>query len=100
MSISAKKSMQQVTTIRLPKHLYEQVRSAVESGGTEASSLNDFILAAIRTYLAAYRRRQIDAAFQGMAKDPGYQQEMKLMAEEFAQSDWEALRLTENDLNT
>jgi metal-responsive CopG/Arc/MetJ family transcriptional regulator len=92
------KSKLQTTTVRLPKPLYEEVRSVVEK--TEIRSLNDFIVAAIRTSLKVYKRKQIDAAFAGMAEDTHYQKEAKLIAEEFAQSDWEALRLNEEDLNT
>ena len=46
---------------------------------------------AIKAYLRMYRRRQIDTAFAGMAKDADYQREATLIAEEFEHSDWEAL---------
>ena len=38
-------------------------------------------------------RNQIDATFEGMATDADYQEEAKLLAEEFAVSDWDAWRL-------
>jgi len=90
------------TTVRLPVRMYEQARSVVEKekegvSGTSIS-LNDLIVAAIGAYLKMYRRRQIDAAFAGMAEDADYQKEAKLLAEEFEVSDWEALRLEEMDL--
>jgi len=44
------------------------------------------------------RRKEIDAAFAGMAEDADYQKEAKLIAEEFAHRDWEALRLKEEHL--
>jgi metal-responsive CopG/Arc/MetJ family transcriptional regulator len=97
---TTRKSKLQTTTIRLPKPLYEEARSIVEKGSTEAKSLNDFIVTAIKTYLRIYERKQIDAAFAGMAQDTEYQQEGKVLAKEFAYSDWEALRLGDKDLNT
>ena len=45
-----------------------------------------------------YKRRQIDAAFAAMAEDADYQTETSLLAEEFAYSDWEALRIGEEAL--
>jgi len=92
------------TTVRLPRPVYEQVKCVVDKerggGGTGQTriSLNDFIVAAIKAYLKMYRRRQIDAAFAGMAEDADYQKEAKLLAEEFEFSDWEALSLEEKDL--
>ena len=97
---TSRKSKLQTTTVRLPRRLYEEARSVVEKGSTEARSLNDFIIVALKTYLKIYERKQIDAAFAGMAQDAEYQQEAKLLAKEFAHSDWEALRLEDNDLNT
>lgn len=90
------------TTVRLPVRIYEQARCVVDKekkGASGASrSLNDLIVAAISAYLKMYRRRQIDAAFAGMAEDADYQKEAKLLAEEFEASDWEALLLEEMDL--
>jgi len=94
------------TTVRLPRPVYDQAKCVVDkergSGGVGAGqtriSLNDFIVAAIKAYLKMYRRRQIDAAFAGMAEDADYQKEAKLLAEEFEFSDWEALGLEEKDL--
>lgn len=90
------------TTVRLPVPMYDQIRCVVEKerkGASGASmSLNDLIVAAIAAYLKMYKRRQIDAAFAGMAEDADYQKEAKLLTEEFEASDWEALRLEEMDL--
>src|SRR5579862_63163 len=79
------------TTLRLPLPLYQQLKSMVEKqrGGP---SLNDLMVTAIRGYVKACRRKQIDAAFAGMAQDPGYQREAQQISEDFAVSDWEALR--------
>ena len=96
----APKRETRTTTVRLPRSVYDQVRSVVEreKGVSGSGSLNDFFVAAIKAYLRIYRRHQIDAAFAGMAEDTDYQRKAKLTAEEFQHSDWEALRLEEEDL--
>ena len=89
------------TTVRLPRPVYDQAKLVVdkEKGGSGATiSLNDLIVSAIKAYLKMYQRRQIDAAFAKMAEDTDYQKEAALLAEEFEHSDWEALRLEEEDL--
>ena len=87
------------TTVRLPERIYELARRVVErekKGTSGASaSLNDLIVTAVTSYLNIYQRKQIDAAFAGMAEDADYQNEAKLLAEEFKVSDWEAFRLEE-----
>jgi hypothetical protein len=89
------------TTVRLPRPVYEQAKSFVESEKNQTAaflSLNDFFVTAIQAYLKLYKRRQIDAAFAGMAEDADYQKEARLLVEEFEPSDWEALRLGENEM--
>lgn len=89
------------TTVRLPRPIYDQAKCVVEKetkGQGAKVSLNDFIVAAIKAYLKLYTRRQIDSAFAGIAEDADYQKEATLLAEEFEHSDWEALRLGEDDL--
>jgi len=88
------------TTVRLPRRVYDEAKCVVnkESEGTNRVSLNDLIVAAITAYLKVYKRRKIDAAFAGMAEDADYQKEAKLLAEEFEYSDWEAIKLGEDDL--
>jgi hypothetical protein len=61
-------------------------------------SMNDLIVRAITAYLRMYKRRQIDSMFAHMAEDVDYQKEASLLAEEFAQSDWEALQIGEDAL--
>lgn len=85
------------TTVRLPRPLYEEARCFVNKDLVPAETVNDFIVAAILAYIKLIKRKQIDAAFAGMAEDPDYQKEAELIAEEFANSDWEALLLTEED---
>jgi hypothetical protein len=89
------------TTIRLPLPVYEQAKCVVakeRGASTGTISINDFIVNAIKAYLKMIKRRQIDAAFAGMAEDADYQKEATLLAEDFEHSDWEALRLEEVDL--
>ena len=88
------------TTVRLPRRVYDEAKRVVnkESEGATRVSLNDLIVAAITAYLKAYNRRQIDAAFAGMAEDADYQKEAKLLTEDFEYSDWEAIKLGEDDL--
>jgi hypothetical protein len=83
------------TTIRIPEPLYQQAKSLVKNEKLSASapSLNDLFVAAIRSYLKARRRREIDDQFAGMASDPVYQKESKELIDAFASSDWETLQL-------
>jgi metal-responsive CopG/Arc/MetJ family transcriptional regulator len=83
------------TTVRLPEALYKQARSVVDETNT---SLNEYIVAALKAYLKAYERRQIDAAFAGMATDSDYLKEAQLITEEFENSDWETLQISDKDL--
>jgi hypothetical protein len=88
------------TTLRLPRPVYDQAKSFVDSERAATRvTLNEFFVAAIQAYLKLYRRRQIDAAFASMAEDANYQKEARLLAEEFEESDWEALGLGEDHLS-
>ena len=83
------------TTVRLPRRVYEQAKRVVDKekrGSGPVASMNELIVLAVNTYLKMYKRREIDAAFAAMAEDADYQKEASLLAEEFAQSDWEALK--------
>jgi len=97
--IAATREMR-ATTVRLPRRVYDQAKCLVEREGkhnTTFLSLNDFFVTAIQAYVKLYKRRQIDAAFAGMAEDADYQKEARLLVEEFEPSDWEALRLGERE---
>ncbi len=88
--------MQRVrTTVAVPADLLTAVDAAVKKG--KARSRNAFLEEALRNHLAASKREEIDAAFSQMASDPDYQQESLEITEEFAASDWEALRATEGE---
>ncbi|SRR6266498_5470046 len=84
----------QTTTIRLPKDLYEQARTAVKDAGA-ASSINDFLVAAVEEKLQQLREQEIDAAFAEMAHDAEYQKSAIEMAKSFERSDWEAYQVSE-----
>jgi hypothetical protein len=89
------------TTVRIPRLIYDQAKCVVENekdGSGPVVSMNDLVVYALQAYLKLYRRRQIDQAFSGMAEDVEYQKEASLLSEEFADSDWEALRTGEESL--
>lgn len=78
------------TTLRLPESLYRQAKRLVEKE-RRAGNLNDFFIAALRAYIKATERQNIDAMFALMADDSEYQDEASRIAEEFAASDAETL---------
>jgi hypothetical protein len=80
------------TTVRMPKGLYDEARKFVDRNASPAGTINDFFVAAVCAYVKLLHRKQIDAAFATMAEDADYQKEARLIAEEFTQSDWEALQ--------
>lgn len=81
----------QTTTVRLPKDLYEQARTAVKEAGA-ASSINDFMVEAVEEKLRQLREQEIDRAFAEMRSDHDYQRDAVDLARSFARSDWEAFR--------
>lgn len=83
------------TTLRLPRSLFAQIEELLQSGVSRAAGFNEFAAAALRAYVRALRRKQIDAAFREMGADNSYQQEAEKLAEEFAESDWEALEASD-----
>ncbi len=93
---SAKKSRNTQTSLRLPETLYARAKEAVEAGAT--GSVNELLVKALTAYLRALERRAIDEAFKPMAEDAVYQREALKIAEQFAVSDAESLRLSEQDL--
>ena len=97
MPTSAQKSKLQTTTVRLPKRLYQEARSVVANGDSHARSLNDLLVDALEMRLKQLRRARIDAEFAEMRRDARYQQESVAIAEQFAATDWEALRSPEKE---
>jgi hypothetical protein len=84
----------QTTTVRLPKHVFEQAkRIAVRY---EASSFNEFVIQAIEEKVRRLSEAAIDASFAQMATDPDYQRDATATAREFETSDWEALQSSDH----
>lgn len=81
------------TTLALPEDVLRAVDQLVAQG--KARSRNDLVAVALRHELAAIERAAIDADLAGMATDPAYLAEAEQIADEFAASDWEALRIGE-----
>jgi hypothetical protein len=89
MSLVAGKRYQN-TTVRLPRHVYEQAKSvAVQS---QASSFNEFVVQAIEEKVRRLTEAEIDAAFAHMANDEDYQRSSLALASEFETSDWEVFQ--------
>lgn len=86
------------TTVRVPKGLYDEAQKFVHKNATPAATINDFFIAAICAYVKLVKRKQIDAAFAGMAEDTDYQTQSRLIGEEFSQSDWEAFEAAQRGL--
>jgi hypothetical protein len=95
-TVSSKKERVR-TTVRLPRPLYDEARSYLGKDLSPADNINDFFVAAICNYVKLLRRKKIDAAFASIAEDADYQKQATLIAEEFSQSDWEALEISERD---
>lgn len=77
------------TTVTLPANLVKRSERFVEKG--VIPSRNALIVAALEYFLAELEEREIDQAFAAMAEDKAYQLLDERLAEEFADSDWEAL---------
>jgi hypothetical protein len=86
---TAAKKQYQNTTVRVPRHVYEQARSVIAR--SQASSFNEFVVRAIEEKVLRLTEAEIDAAFAEMASDADYQRDALAMAKEFERSDWEAL---------
>ena len=82
----------QTTTVRMPRDLYEQARTAAKKIGA-ASSLNDFLIEAVEEKLRQLKEQEIDLAFAEMGKDEDYQREAITLTQSFEKSDWEAYKV-------
>jgi len=92
MSLTAKKERFFVTTVRLPKPVYERAKRAINTGQADTHSFNDFVVQAVNERLRSLREQEIDAAIAEIANDPDYQRSAVQMAQEFERSDWDAFR--------
>jgi Arc/MetJ-type ribon-helix-helix transcriptional regulator len=87
----------QTTTVRLPKKLYEQARTAVRDSGA-AASMNDFLVDAVQEKLRQLREEEIDRAFAEMGSDEEYQRDAVPLTRSIEKSDWEAYRTANADV--
>jgi hypothetical protein len=78
--------------VRLPRHLYEEARRALEQGDTEASSLNDLLVQSLEERLKRLHRGLIDREFAHMKNDKQFHRESEVIAKQFASSDRDTLR--------
>lgn len=85
----------QTTTVRLPRRLYEEAREVVEKGFSNASSLNDLLVEALKTRLKQLRRARTDAEFDEMKNDAQHYRESQRIARQFATNDRDTLRSAE-----
>jgi len=83
------------TTVALPAELLKGIDEAVRSG--RAASRNAFLARAVRYELERLLREAIDREFEMMATDAHYQREARRISDEYRTSDWEALRVAEED---
>lgn len=83
------------TTVALPADLLIGIDEAVRSG--RAASRNAFLARAVRHELERLQREAIDRQFEMMATDAHYQREARRISDEYGTSDWEALRVAEDD---
>lgn len=83
------------TTVALPVDLLSGIDAAVRSG--RAANRNAFLARAVRHELERLQREAIDRQFDMMATDPLYQREARRLGNEYAISDWEALRVAEDE---
>ncbi len=77
------------TTVTLPVGLVNRSQHFIDSG--TIPSRNMLIVTALEQFLLELEREEIDRQFEAMADDADYQLLNEQIAEEFAESDWEAL---------
>jgi len=83
------------TTVALSTDLLSGIDEAVRNG--RAASRNAFLARAVRHELERLQREAIDRQFEMMATDAHYQREARRIGDEYGTSDWEALRVAEDD---
>jgi metal-responsive CopG/Arc/MetJ family transcriptional regulator len=81
------------TTVTLPAHLVEWSQRFVEKGAVP--SRNALVVAALEHFLRELERQEIDEQFAAMGDDEAYQELSVQVSEEFAESDWDAIRTAE-----
>lgn len=81
------------TTVTIPVTLIQRSQPFIDKG--VMPNRNTLMVAALERFLAELERAEIDDQFAAMADDDEYQAFNMQMAESFASSDWEALKLAE-----
>ena len=81
------------TTVTLPADLVKWSQQFVEKG--TVPSRNALIVAALEHFLVELEQQEIDRQFATMAEDSQYRELSLQIAEDFAESDWEALGVGE-----
>ncbi|MGL5795499.1 MAG: ribbon-helix-helix domain-containing protein [Waterburya sp.] len=81
------------TTFTIPIKLLEATDQAIKSG--KVKSRNEFVAMALQREIAAQKRAEIDKVLTEMLQDPEYQAEVLKLEAEFANAQWEALKLGE-----
>lgn len=82
------------TTFTIPVELLKAADGIIKSG--KANSRNEFVAMALQREIAAQNRTEIDEALTEMLQDPEYQAEVLKLEAEFANAQWEALKLGES----
>lgn len=77
------------TTLSIPVDLVKRSQHFIDGGAIP--SRNALIVAAIEKYLLELERAEIDRQFEAMADDKAYAALNQQIADEFAESDWDAL---------
>lgn len=77
------------TTVSLPAMLAQRGQHFVDTG--KIPNRNTLIVTALEQFIIQLEEDEIDRQFAAMADDVAYQELNTVMAESFAESDWEAL---------
>ena len=80
--------------LRMSSSLYSQARAVIEET-QEVGSFNDFAVNAIKEEVKRAREAKIDAAFARMGKDEKYLRTTAQVSGDFAKSDMETLKISE-----
>ena len=83
------------TTVAVPAELLKRSQRFVDEGSVP--SRNALIVTALERFLSELERQEIDRQFELMAEDALYKSQNEQLAEDFAESDWEALTLGEGE---
>ena len=83
------------TTVTLPVDLINRSQHFIDVG--TIPSRNALIVSAIEQFLRELERQEIDRQFDMMANDEAYHALNEQIADEFAESDWDALLVGERE---